>query len=122
MNVVVMDDTFCGRSWDSLNDYGTTIAVVATVCEIGDCGIDSDIPIDSDVVFNSLANWDVYDGPERLGVIDFKRAVLHEFGHVAGLGHSEPAGPVAEAIMHSDTSDLYTIQQDDEEGLAAKYP
>ena len=72
----------------------------------------SEFIIDSDIIFNNILNWDVYNGPRRFTAEDFERVALHEFGHALGLGHEMSRS----AIMQPLTSDIYTLQQDDING------
>lgn len=47
------------------------------------------ISLHSDVIFNTAFTWGAYNDAAagHPGVIDFRRVAVHEFGHVAGLGH-----------------------------------
>jgi hypothetical protein len=74
--------------------------------------------------------WDAYDGPLRSGlchgqwqvIVDLRRTVLHELGHVLGLEHPDEGGQTVAAIMNHTTSDVDTLQADDEAGIRALYP
>ena len=50
----------------------------------------------------------------------FRRILLHEFGHVVGLGHPDEAGQNVVAIMNG-TNDLTSLQPDDIAGIQALY-
>lgn len=71
-------DTICGTAFG-----GSTLAVANTFFLPGV------VSVHSDVIFNTAFIWGAYDdaGSNHPGVIDFRRVAVHEFGHVAGLGH-----------------------------------
>jgi predicted Zn-dependent protease len=81
-------------------------------------------------ILNPALCWDAYDGPRRdtfchgqLAVLlDVRRVVLHELGHVLGLEHPDEGGQVVAAIMNQTVSDTDSLQADDEAGLLALYP
>ena len=78
--------------------------------------------IEADIYVNNSVQFDVYDGanlfqrpyPNRL---DFRRAVLHELGHVIGLDHEE----TEPAIMQSKYGQIYRLQEDDILGVNKLY-
>ncbi len=82
---------------------------------------------ETDVVFNSSANWDAYDGPIGTDVrgrplYDFRRVALHELGHVIGLDHPNTScGQDVESVMNSHTSDTARLTPDDRNGLVSIY-
>jgi len=78
--------------------------------------------LNTDVLFNAARQWSTYPGPLQLGVIDFHRVAIHEFGHVLGLGHPDQAGQSVPAIMNSTVSDIDALQPDDLAGVNAIYP
>ena len=49
-------------------------------------------------------------------ITEFVRVALHEFGHAIGLDHPEKFGQTIPALMHSLTSNIDSIQLDDEQG------
>ncbi len=110
-NVVVFASTVCGDSWSSM-----TAAVTRIWYSTSD-----NLTVDADVLFNAEFDWDVYGGPVQGEAVDFRRAALHEFGHVLGLGHPDDEGQLVDAIMNSRIDDLDTLQADDEEGVRALY-
>ncbi len=67
---------------------------------------------ESDIVFNSSLDWDIYSGPLRFPEQDFERVALHELGHVLGLGHESTSF----AIMQPSVSNLDRLQSDDFDG------
>lgn len=96
---------FCG------DDFGEGVLAVAISITI------NDVRTDSDIVFNSDYEWDVYDGPLRAGTPDFGRVALHELGHVLALDHSR----APDAIMWPTISDVDTLGCSDRRGLLAAY-
>jgi len=97
------------------NDFGSNVvAITLTRLESGNLGYDH--MVQSDIVFNSSLNWDVYDGAPRSS-LDFRRTALHELGHVLGLGHET----VAPAIMAPRISATSTLQPDDIAGADSLY-
>ncbi|MFI5398115.1 MAG: matrixin family metalloprotease [Candidatus Binatia bacterium] len=81
--------------------------------------------INAPVFVNSSVPWNAYDGPLQPPVNDIRRVLLHEFGHVLGLGHPDQLKPLPQnvtAIMNSGESDIYTLQPDDIAGIASLYP
>lgn len=70
----------------------------------------------TDIIFNSSYDWDIYDGSPR-SRIDFRRVALHEFGHALGLDHSD----VTPSIMAPNYGQLHALQQDDIAGANALY-
>lgn len=83
--------------------------------------------IESDVVFNSEAEWDSYRGPLRSisgpsgYIYDLRRVALHEFGHTLGLSHPDEAGQIVAAVMNSVVSDVDRLTTDDQQGGFALY-
>ena len=75
----------------------------------------------TDTIFNSVYNWDSYNGPLNSIGPDFHRTALHEFGHTLGLDHPDQAGQTVAAIMNSRISDLDTLQADDIAGAQSIY-
>jgi hypothetical protein len=81
-------------------------------------------------MLNSDACWDAYDGPQRSTLcheqwtvlLDVRRVVLHELGHVLGLEHPDEGGQDVSAVMNDTPSDLDTLQADDEAGIHVLYP
>jgi hypothetical protein len=81
-------------------------------------------------ILNAELCWDAYDGPLQPTLchghlatrMDVRRVVLHELGHVLGLEHPDEGGQEVAAIMNHTTSDLDTLQADDEAGIHVLYP
>jgi len=82
------------------------------------------------VLLNPAFCWDAYGGPLQATLcqgrweplLDIQRVMLHELGHVAGLGHPDDGGQVVSAIMNHSVSDLDALTPDDEAGLHFLYP
>ncbi len=83
--------------------------------------------LESDIVFNRSASWNAYDGPIRISangapVFDFRRVVLHELGHVLGLGHpDESCDQSVAAVMNARTTETDRLTEDDRNGLSFLY-
>ena len=81
-------------------------------------------------ILNAELCWDAYAGPLQPTLcqghlaprLDVRRVVLHELGHVLGLEHPDEGGQDVAAIMNHTTSDLDTLQADDEAGIHVLYP
>ena len=81
-------------------------------------------------VLNAELCWDAYDGPlqpvlchgQLTPLLDVRRVLLHELGHVLGLEHPDEGGQTVAAIMNHTTSEVDTLQADDEAGIRALYP
>src|SRR5207248_657978 len=81
-------------------------------------------------ILNAALCWDAYDGPLQPTLwhgqlalrLDVRRVVLHELGHVLGLEHPDDGGQDVPAIMNHTTSNVETLQADDEAGIQALYP
>jgi predicted Zn-dependent protease len=81
-------------------------------------------------ILNAALCWDAYDGPlqpvlchgQLTPLLDVRRVLLHELGHVMGLEHPDEGGQTVAAIMNHTTRDVDTLQADDEAGIRALYP
>lgn len=103
-------NNICGSEF---NDQ--TIAVTVYFTENNILG-SADL-VEADIIFNANLAFDVYDGPQRSGIFDFRRVALHEIGHVLGLGHEDDVP----AIMNSRIGNLFRLQDDDIEGVDVLY-
>ena len=117
INSIDFTEDVCGSSFGS-----STIAV--TLSEYEESVLGPPRIISADIVVNENKVFEVFDGPLKsflLGTItnplDLRRVVLHELGHVIGLGHDDEV----DAIMNSTVSDFDRLQQDDIDGTNALY-
>ena len=74
VNNVFWSNTIYGRSFDQFAGYTMWLSRGGSIYE-------------ADVIMNNQSSWNSYRGNRRNGVIDFRRLVMHEFGHVLGAGH-----------------------------------
>lgn len=79
--------------------------------------------VEADVLVNLTYSWNSYRGPERASSADLRRVLVHEFGHVLGLGHPDEATPAQNvaAIMNSAGGGVESLQADDRNGVALLY-
>ena len=68
-----------------------------------------------------LDAW-VQDGNRRRFLLHLRRLLLHEFGHVVGLGHPDEAGQVYPAVVNGDALLQDHLTFDDIAGIQALYP
>ncbi|MEX2081027.1 MAG: matrixin family metalloprotease [Dehalococcoidia bacterium] len=68
--------------WAQLDVYGPTVLGVACT------GYSGPTPV-FDLNFDTDGSWSTDDSPSS-GEIDLQSVSVHEFGHVAGLGHTQP--------------------------------
>ena len=112
----------------SANDCGIRIGEDALALAVNWTAGDGRI-VDSDVVFNTALEWDVYDGPLRSNadntdwLVDLRRVALHEFGHVLGLDHPDEHGQTVVSVMstYDEALDLDRLHPDDIAGIQAIY-
>ena len=110
-NPVLFATSVCGQGFGDI------------VAQTNNCWDQNNNMINAPVFVNSGVPWSAYDGPLQ-PVNDIRRILLHEFGHVLGLGHPDQANPPQNvaAIMNSVESDTYTLQPDDKAGILFLYP
>lgn len=97
------------------NAFGRNVLAV-TLTHLFPGSLGFDYIMQSDILFNDLMAWDIYEGPLR-EAIDFRRVALHELGHVLGLGHERARS----AIMQASISSVNRLQADDIAGANALY-
>jgi len=73
---------------------------------------------EADMALNAKANW-VHDCNSSGSAFEAETVVLHEIGHVGGLGHSADLSAVMAAVYSGAQCDL---GQDDIDGISALYP
>ena len=78
--------------------------------------------VQADIILNGSEKFDIFGGAlPPFGPLsdkfDFRRAALHELGHVIGLEHED----TIQAIMAPDISDIDRLQPDDIAGVKALY-
>jgi hypothetical protein len=114
-NNVIFSDNVYGDS------FGDAIAVALSTYIVSDRRY-----VEGDVIFNRGLNWNSYRGNLRTAssggtLLDLRRVALHEFGHVAGLGHPDDIGQSVTAVMNSRISNTDDLQTDDIDGARAIY-
>jgi len=82
---------------------------------------DASGPVEMDVVVNTAWQWDSYRGYLQFPKIDLRRVLAHEFGHVLTLDHPDQHGQYVTALMNAYVSDIEGTQQDDKDGVSARY-
>lgn len=83
--------------------------------------LDNGAVVNAPIFFNRNIAWDAYDGNLIGGLTDIRRVLLHELGHVAGLGHPDDAGQNVLAIMNRRVSVVDRPQPDDISGMRLVY-
>jgi len=115
LNSAAFVDNMCGREFGAsalavtLLRYETQLLGPAAI-------IEADIYVKKDIDF------DIFDGANLLKNFypvrtDFRRAVLHELGHVIGLNHETGVS----AIMQPEYGNIYRLQEDDILGANTLY-
>jgi len=112
------DDENCVMACDSCVEHDQDVGARALVSAVLETGriVDADI-----VLFTDAGEWSIGNKP---GALPLRRVLLHEIGHVLGLGHSE----IPEARMYSTIStgeqedDSIPLHEDDIQGATSLYP
>lgn len=113
INGVDFAATRCGFSF---GENVLAVTLESFVCTDSACSGSREY-VETDIIFNESANWDIYSGPKQSGIEEFERVALHELGHALGLDHEF----TADAIMAPFISDLTTLQLDDINGVNFLY-
>ena len=121
--------TFLELSESPSSDPCHTYDVVSVIVTDGRDICPGDPPMTSDgVAVRRASRARVYINIERVlhpyGMVGEEYVVallVHEFGHVMGLGHPDQAGQQVTAIMNSDIGFLRELQPDDIAGARALY-
>lgn len=100
--------------FDGFNDVGwSDLGPCRATCTLGVTWFSTSTD-EADMALNTRATWRT-DG----GNFDVETVVLHENGHVAGLGHSS----VQAAVMYAYYQSVHrSLHQDDIDGVSALYP
>ena len=106
MNSVFFSNTFFGQA------FGSAVAITS-LNSSGGAMTEVDTLVNNGLSFNS------YRGPLQ-GAIDMRRVLIHEFGHMLGLDHSQQS-TLPFPIMHASISNTDVMQSDDISGLNALY-
>jgi hypothetical protein len=114
-NGAYFTEDFCGQEYDE-----NTIAVTLLRYEsqlLGPPAIS-----EADIYINQSYNFEIYDGGLNQAswlneLVDFRRVVLHELGHVIGLDHVTGIP----AIMQPSMGDLDRLQEDDIQAVEKLY-
>ena len=76
---------------------------------------------DHDIILNGTVEWGAYAGPwNPADPPDIHRVILHELGHIVGLGHPNEHGQSVTAIMNSEYA-VDMLQPDDINGAIARH-
>ncbi len=105
------------------NYYGSAFdsrTLAVTLVDNGDQTIRTE---EADLIVNRSRAWNSYRGSIGSTVLDLRRVLLHELGHVLGLDHPDQATPVqnVSAIMNSTISNLDALTADDLSGANYLY-
>ena len=117
-----LHDTTWGISWGG---HGSSTLAVTYTCYSGSTILDADVELDID---HYGSNWRV-DGSGACGsgLVDLETVLLHEDGHVQGIGHPSanscvPGGDTCPVMDASYGGVQRTPCADDADGSAALYP
>ena len=107
------------RRWapDAHHRPGTIAFTVVTTDAPSGAFLEGDVELNARSPDNPLGRG-YGDGPPVWGDVDAPTVLLHELGHVAGLGHSLEAGAVMEASMDVERQ-RRALTDDDRRGLCA---
>lgn len=107
------------RRWapDAYHRPGTVAFTVVTTDAPTGTLLEADVELNARAMENPLG-YTFGDGAPSWGVADAPSVLLHELGHVAGLGHSRTAGAVMESSMDVERQ-RRALTDDDRAGLCA---
>ena len=115
LNGVDFVEDYCGSEFGK-NTLGITVARYENTI-LGEPNL-----VQADIILNGSEKFDIFGGAlSPFGPLsdryDFRRAALHELGHVIGLEHED----TKQAIMAPEISDIDRLQPDDIAGVEALY-
>ncbi len=109
-NIILFQDT----RWDYAGVDNTLAKTTVTYdTETGEI-------LDADIEMNHAYNE--YTTGDDYVVYDMQSILTHEFGHFVGLDHTADLSATMNAGYQEGTTELRTIDYDDEQGLCAAYP
>lgn len=108
VNNVFWSSSIYGRSWESYAGYCLWRSSGSAITE-------------ADVIMNNQLSWNSYRGNARSGAVDFRRLVMHEFGHAIGLNHPNDHGQSVNAVMNSAPGNTDSVTSDDISGAQFLY-
>lgn len=111
-NPVYFTNSVCGGG-----NFGSDVIAQTVTC----FRLDNGAIVNAPVFFNQNIRWNAYDGNLINGTTDIRRVILHELGHVGGLGHPDDAGQNVVAIMNRRVSVIDRPQADDVNGMRFVY-
>ena len=101
------------------DDFGKGVLAVSLIDAMGNANTETDILFNTANRFNSYRGvYAIFGG---ISYFDIHRIALHELGHSLGLDHPDENGQTVVAIMNSQISGIYSLQQDDIDGAVALY-
>jgi hypothetical protein len=111
------DGENCVMACESCVPHGEDVGAKALVSHVLETGeiVDADI-----VLFSDAGDWSLGHAP---GAISLEDVMLHEIGHVLGLGHSDiPEARMFSSISSPDQHDELPLHDDDVQGAGSLYP
>jgi hypothetical protein len=114
-------DGFHDTTWGIAGAHSSSTLAVTRICYFGSTILDADVEVDNDH-FGDL--WRVDGSGNCDGRYDLQTVLLHEYGHMLGLGHpSNNGGCVSCPAMDASYGGIQrTPCVDDADGASALYP